>query len=166
VVVATGVGNALTQPLDPTNASGVATATLSATTAEDKLVTASISGVTIAPTGAVTVTAAAADHLAFTVQPADTKQAEIMAPAVEVTVRDGFGNTVRAFTDAVTLTITPLTGTPLAVLSGGGPIGAVLGVATFANLSIDLFGVGYRLDAAAAGLTGSTSDPFNVLIFP
>ena len=37
---------------------------------------------------------------------------------------------------------------------------------TFSNLSIDRVGTGYRLTAAAAGLTGATSNTFNITTGP
>jgi len=77
-------------------------------------------------------------------------------------IRDS-GNTATSFTGAVTMSITPGTGTPLAVLSGTNPVSAVAGVATFSNLSVNLPGVGYKLNAAATGLTGVTSTAFNIL---
>jgi hypothetical protein len=83
-----------------------------------------------------------------------------------VRVQDAFGNAVTGSSAAVTLAITSLTGTPLATLSGGGPVTAALGVATFSSLSIDLAGLGYRLDALADGLTGATSSPFEILLTP
>ena len=36
------------------------------------------------------------------------------------------------------------------------------GVATFSDLSIDQVGNGYTLQAAASGLTGAVSTPFNI----
>src|SRR5213078_3847276 len=47
----------LTQPASPTNASGVATGTLSSTTPETKTVSATIAGVAVTQTASVTVTA-------------------------------------------------------------------------------------------------------------
>ena len=38
----------------------------------------------------------------------------------------------------------------------------VNGVATFADLTINHLGDGYRLAAASTGLAGTTSDPFSV----
>jgi hypothetical protein len=38
------------------------------------------------------------------------------------------------------------------------------GIVTFSNLSIDLLGIGYTLDATAAGMTGATSDPFDITL--
>jgi adhesin/invasin len=55
---ANGGGNILTQPQQPTNASGVATGRLAATVAGPHVVSAAISGQTLAATATVTVTAA------------------------------------------------------------------------------------------------------------
>ncbi|PYP61567.1 MAG: hypothetical protein DMD37_13155, partial [Gemmatimonadetes bacterium] len=60
VLSATGTGNTLTQP-GSTNASGVATGTLSSTVAETKTVSATISGAPINQTATVTVTASTGD---------------------------------------------------------------------------------------------------------
>ncbi len=109
-----------------------------------------------------TVNPAAASQLVFTVQPSDTKAGSPITPAVVVTARDQFGNTDTGFTGAITLNITSGTGTPLAVLSGTNPISAIAGVATYSNLSINLVGTLYSLDAAAIGLSGVTSGTFNI----
>src|SRR5213075_2325763 len=59
VLAATGSGNTLTQPSGSTNASGVATGTLSSTVAEGKTISATINAVAITQTAAVKVTAGA-----------------------------------------------------------------------------------------------------------
>jgi hypothetical protein len=59
-LAATGSGNALTQPSGTTNASGLATGTLSSTVAELKTVSASVNGTAITQTAAVTVNSTAA----------------------------------------------------------------------------------------------------------
>src|SRR5206468_3130620 len=56
VLAATGTGNTLTQPTSTTNASGVATGTLSSTKAEMKTVSATINGLAITQKDTVTVT--------------------------------------------------------------------------------------------------------------
>jgi hypothetical protein len=87
-----------------------------------------------------------------------------ITPAVVVTARDAFGNAATGFTGAVTVSITPLSGTLGATLAGTNPLNAVAGVATFSNLSINLTGLAYRLDAAASGLTGTTSNFFDITL--
>jgi len=109
----------------------------------------------------VTVTPGAASHLAFTVQPSPSFLGTAMAPAVEVTAHDAFGNTTPAFTGAVTVAIgtNPGSGTLTGTLSHN----AVAGVATFNDLQIDQPGIGFTLTAAAGGLTGATSATFDML---
>ncbi len=144
-----------------TDGSGVATATFRSTVAEAKTISATISSVSINQTAGVTVNAAAADHLVFTVQPTNTQAGQTIS-AVVVEIRDAFDNLVTAANDAVTLAITSGTGTPLAQLSGMNPQSASGGIATFNDLSIDLAGIGYTLDATASGLTGTVSATFNI----
>jgi acid phosphatase type 7 len=54
-LAATGSGNTLTQPVAPTNSSGVSTGTLSSTVSEVKTVSASINGLPLSQTPTVTV---------------------------------------------------------------------------------------------------------------
>src|SRR5262249_29951873 len=49
-------------------------------------------------------------------------------------------------------------------LSGTLTVNAVAGVATFSTLSVDHSGTGYRLAASATGLTGATSNTFNITV--
>jgi len=113
------------------------------------------------------ITAGTATQLAFTVQPSTATAGSALQPAVQVTVQDALGNTVPGFTGTVTVAITTGTGRAGATLFGTKTLGAVAGVVTFSNLSIDKSGSvktgnGYTLSATAAGLTGATSDPFDI----
>src|SRR5207249_901814 len=83
-----------------------------------------------------------ATHLAFGVQPSNTQVGVAITPAVTVTALDASGNTVPSFTGAISLALGNAGG---ATLSGNGPVNAVNGVATFANLTIDKVGTGYTL---------------------
>ncbi len=109
----------------------------------------------------VTVKPGAASRLAFTVQPSPSFLGAAIAPAVEVTARDAFGNTTPAFTGSVTIAIgtNPSSG----VLTGTLSHNAVAGVATFNDLQIDQPGIGYTLAAAAGGVTAATSAAFDML---
>ena len=109
----------------------------------------------------VAVTPGAASHLVFTVAPSPSFVGSAIAPAVEVTARDPFGNTTPAFTAAVTIAIG--TNPSTAVLTGTLSHNAVAGVATFNDLQIDQPGIGYTLTAAAGGVTGATSGAFDML---
>jgi Big-like domain-containing protein len=101
-----------------------------------------------------------ATTLVFSRQPTNTKAGTAIKPPVQVSVQDGFGNTVTTATDAVTLIIdtNPSGGT----LTNGGPVSAISGVATFTGLSINLAGNGYVLRGQAAGLTDAVSVAFNI----
>ena len=109
----------------------------------------------------LTVKPGAASHLVFTVQPSPSFLGSAIAPAVEVTARDAFGNTTPAFTGSVTIAIG--TNPSAGVLAGTLSHNAVAGVATFNDLQIDQPGIGYTLTAAASGLTGATSAAFDML---
>lgn len=96
----------------------------------------------------VTVNPASAASLAFGQQPTNTAVNATITPAVTVKLFDAYGNFVTTDnTDTVSLAITSGTGTTGAALSGGGPVTASGGVATFAGLSIDTAGTGYTLTA-------------------
>jgi hypothetical protein len=99
VLAATGSGNTVTQPADPTDASGVATGSVSSTAAGTKTISASISGVAITETADVTVTAGPADGSQSTVA---ASPPSIVAgggsSTVTVTVKDAFGNPVSGAT--------------------------------------------------------------------
>jgi YVTN family beta-propeller protein len=123
---------------------------------------ASVNGATVTTAlPLVTVTPGAASHIVFTVQPSPSFVGSAMAPAIEVTARDAFGNTTPAFTGAVTVAIgtNPGGGT----LSGTLSHNAVAGVATFNDLQIDQPGIGYTLTASAGVLTGATSATFDMV---
>src|SRR5207247_2075747 len=83
--------------------------------------------------------------------------------AVTVTALDASGNTVPSFTGAISLALGNAGG---AKLSGNGPLDAVNGVATFANLTIDKVGTGYTLTATSGTLTQATSNAFNITAAP
>jgi len=123
---------------------------------------AAASGLTGATSATFDITAARATQLGFSVQPSSATAGASIAPTVKVTARDATGNVATGFTGAVTLSISAGTGTAGAVLSGTVTANAVLGVATFSNLSIDNSGTGYRLSAVAAGVSGTTSAPFTI----
>jgi YVTN family beta-propeller protein len=109
----------------------------------------------------LTVIPGAASHLVFAVQPSPSFVGSAIAPAIEVTARDPFGNTTPAFTGAVTVAIgtNPGTGTLTGTLSHN----AIAGVATFNDLQIDQPGIGYTLTASASGLTSATSATFDMI---
>jgi hypothetical protein len=108
------------------------------------------------------ITPGAAAKLAFTVQPPNGAAGTALSPAIQVTAQDAQGNTTPTFTGNVTIAIGVNPGS--ATLSGGAPVAAVAGVATFGSLTLDKPGTGYTLTASATGLAGATSATFNVTV--
>src|SRR5207253_2975702 len=106
------------------------------------------------------ITAGSAGTLVFTVQPTSTVAGASITPAIQVTARDANGNTATGFTGNVTLAIGTNAGG--GTLSGGGPVAAVAGVATFSAASIDKVGTAYTLTASATGPATGTSTAFNI----
>jgi len=122
--------------------------------------TASASGLTSATGAFFTINPGAATTLVFTLPPSTATVATVITPKVEVTARDSHGNTATSFSDNITVAIgaNPTGG----VLSGTKTVAAQGGIASFSTLTISLAGTGYTLTAAASGLTGATSGPFNI----
>ncbi len=116
-----------------------------------------LAGTTSAP---FVITSGIPARLVFTVQPTTATAGALIAPAVQVTVRDSLGNTVTGATTLVTLAIgtNPSGGT----LSGTLSRSAANGVATFSDLAIAQAGSGYTLVATGSGLAGGTSAAFDV----
>lgn len=100
-----------------------------------------------------------ATNLAITAQPTNTTAGQTIS-AVQVAVRDQFGNPVTNSTASITLSIAnnPNSGT----LSGTVTKNAVNGIAVFNDLSINRAGAGYTLQAAAGGLNPATSSAFDI----
>ncbi|HEY6223517.1 MAG TPA: invasin domain 3-containing protein, partial [Gemmatimonadales bacterium] len=95
VLAATGAGNTLVQPAGVTNASGVATGSLSSTVAESKTVSATINGTAITQTAGITVTAATISASLSTVGAAPPSiVAGSGSTTITVTVLDGTGQPV------------------------------------------------------------------------
>jgi hypothetical protein len=123
---------------------------------------ATATNLTTATSAAFNVTAAAASRLAFTVQPSRASVGVPMAPAIEVTVQDAFGNAVTSAANSVTLA---LGNNPSgATLGGTLTVAASNGVALFTDLTLGATGTGYTLTASADGLTGVTSAAFDAVV--
>src|SRR6266702_3860706 len=99
-------------------------------------------------------------HLGFTQQPQRTDVGATITPPVQVAALDASEHVVQGFTGAIGLALEPASNG--GTLSGGAPVNAVNGVATFPSLSVDKAGNGYTLRATASGLTDGTSSTFNV----
>lgn len=129
----------------------------------EAVITATSEGVT--GTDAVTVASAATSRLVFTTPPPISVAVGASFGSV-VSVLDSASHTDTTFGGAVTIAISTGYGTAGAHLSGTTTVNAVKGVATFAGLSIDSAGSGYRLDATAPGVTIGRSPIFTIAAGP
>ncbi len=121
---------------------------------------AGASGLAAATSTGFDVNAGPPSQLAFTIQPGAAVAGAALAPAVQVSVQDAFGNTVGTATTAVVIAIATNAGG--ATLSGTASRTAVNGLATFSDLSLDKAGTGYTIAATASSLAGATSATFNI----
>jgi hypothetical protein len=122
--------------------------------------TATSGGLSQAISSAFTISVGTPSKLAYGQQPT-AAQAGATIPAVTVRILDLGGN-LTSSTANVTLAIAAGTGTAGAHLSGTVTVGASSGTATFNTLSIDSVGTNYQLSTTSSGLTGATSNPFNI----
>src|SRR5216684_5057715 len=90
-------------------------------------------------------------HLGFSQQPQTTEAGAAITPPVQVAALDASEHVVQGFTGTIGVALEPASNG--GTLSGGTPINAVNGIATFPNLSVDKAGNGYTLQATASGLT-------------
>jgi subtilisin family serine protease len=107
-----------------------------------------------------TATPGAPSALAFTTPPGAAAAGSTIAPAVQVTIKDGFGNPVPSATGPISLALGANPGS--ATLAGTVQQSAVNAVAAFADLHIDATGNGYTLVASAGGMTSVESPPFAI----
>jgi len=119
-------------------------------------------GVTAATSGFFTINHDVATHLVYAIQPSTTGALATIAPQVELNALDANDNLVTDFAGNVTLVINNNPGTPSAGTLSGTLTKAVSGgVAVFNDLSIDMQGVGYTLDATSS-LPTVTSNGFDI----
>jgi hypothetical protein len=112
---------------------------------------------------AFNVSPGAANQLVYVQQPSNSVAGSSIAPPVQVAIEDALGNILTAATTSITLAIgnnPPGNG----VLTGGGPVSAVNGIATFSTLKIDKPGTGYTLTANGGGLPTRTSASFDISV--
>jgi hypothetical protein len=119
-------------------------------------------GVTGTTSATFTITPATANHLVFTVQPSNTAANASITPAVEVSVRDAFENTVTTFVGNVTVAIGTDAGGGGTVLSGTKIKAVSNGVATFNDLSLNKTGTGFTLTAQSGAFPLPVSAAFNI----
>ncbi|HET7250882.1 MAG TPA: hypothetical protein VFI79_13615 [Gemmatimonadales bacterium] len=133
---------------------------------------ATTAGLTGATSSTFAINAGTASQVSFLVDPpsSSTSSGVALAPAIQADVEDALGNRVTTYNGTVTVAIfsNPGGGTlsgSTSATSGNGQL--VNGVATFSDLSIDLAGVGYRLQVTGTGLsTGDISTAFTIIAGP
>jgi hypothetical protein len=123
---------------------------------------ATATGLAGAESNAFTINPGAPSQLAITGQPDMTMAGATVTPVVEVTVRDALGNPVKSFTGDVTVAFAAGANPGNGTLSGTTTVATVGGVASFNDLSIDRAGVGYRLEATAAGVSSVITNAFTI----
>jgi hypothetical protein len=154
-------GGSFASPTSTTNSAGLATIVFTTSTTAGVVHTVTANDGTVSGTsGSITTQVGAAAKLGFVQQPSNTVAGATITPAVTVAIQDANGNVVTSSTDGITLAIgnNPSAGT----LSGSLTVGALNGVATFPNLSIDKSGAGYTLAATSGSLTSATSNAFDI----
>ncbi|MBC5773789.1 T9SS type A sorting domain-containing protein [Pontibacter sp. KCTC 32443] len=107
----------------------------------------------------------AAKKIVFGQQPSNVLTGNSITPSPTIIIQDQFNNIVTSgagSTAQVSIAIGNNPSGSNGILSGGGPVAAVNGIATFSGLSIDAAGTGYTLTASSGTLTGVTSAAFNV----
>ena len=102
--------------------------------------------------------------LEFRAHPGHTRSGVAFDPPVTVVVMDEGGNQVPTARNGIVMQIASNPGGGR--LSGTTFVGAVEGLASFANLSIDKAGAGYTLKATSGTLTQAISDPFSIVPGP
>lgn len=103
-----------------------------------------------------------ASQLVIISQPSDEAVNTNISPAIQVAVRNSNGQTISTSNAAISVQITPATGTTGAILQGTTTQIATNGVALFNNLSINTAGTGYTLTFSSAGLTSAVSQAFTI----
>ena len=155
-------GGTLSNATVPTNSAGIATTkwTLGPSTGT-QTVSATSAGLSGSPAiFTATAIAGAAKHLTIVSSPSSGVAGNALTPAIVVNATDVAGNPAPSFTGGVSLSFDANPGG--ATLGGTTSVNAVAGVATFASVTINRAGTGYRLRANAGGLTGDTTATFSV----
>ncbi len=164
VTVASGSGTAsLDHASATTNGTGIATFTSLALSGPVGGYTlgftaGSLSGVV---SGTITLSAGSAAELRFIAEPGNTPAGQTITPAVKVGLFDAAGNLATGTSGSVTVAL-GVNPSGTATLSGTTAVPVASGVATFADLAVDLSDTGYVLAASTGTLPVASSSSFNV----
>ena len=113
-----------------------------------------------------TILPAAADALEFLVNPSDAVAGAANSPAIEVILKDEFGN--RAYTSSATIDLAIDNNPGTSTLGGTVSVATIAneGRAVFTNVTLDKVAVGYTLEASSGALTIDTSSAFDITPAP
>ncbi len=120
-------------------------------------------GLTLATSGNVVVSAGPKTRLAFTAQPSNGTGGVVLPTQPVVKVLDNYGNTVSTPTSSVTLALTTPGGAALTCTTN--PVTTSAGSATFAGCKVDKAGT-YTLTATSGSLTSAVSTSFTITVGP
>lgn len=124
---------------------------------------ATATGLTSATTAGFSITAGAARRLVFSVQPTGSIAGDALSPAVQVEIRDAWGNRVTSARDAVAVAIgNNASAGGVGALTGTKVVNAIDGIASFTGLWINKTGTGYTLAATSGTLTLAASTGFDI----
>jgi hypothetical protein len=147
--------------------SGTASLFEDITTAGTFTLTAAMTGFTTVSSNSFTVAAGPASRLTFVVQPSNTLINATITPAVQVGIADNFGNVISTASDTITLQLQQPCCSNSATLGGTLSLVTSMGVASFANLTVNKTGSGYSLGAhATTSNFSSFSNGFTILSGP
>ena len=166
VAIQSGAGGTLGGTTTVTAASGVVTfagVTLAGTIGVNYVLRFTATGLTLADSNNVTVTAGAATQLAITTQPVGGASGDPLGTQPVVEVQDAEGNTVT--TDNTTQVTVAIQSGAGGTVGGTTTVTAVSGVVTFANVTLaGTIGVNYVLRFTATGLTLADSNNVTVSV--
>lgn len=108
----------------------------------------------------VTVVRRPVGMLGFLTQPSEVAAGSAFEPSVSVELKTDEGDIIL---EPIGITLSLRGGTQGAQLMGTRSVTTVDGVATFADLSVDLVGTGYTFEATAGGMTSDESEAFAVV---
>ena len=138
---------------------------LSSTSVGSRTITASYPGDTNnagdSDTAPYSIVAGPPARLGFIVQPGSGTAGVALSPPIEVQVFDAFDNPVLS-DNSTSVTLSLIGGDPAATLGGGAAVTVVNGVASFDSITVDRAADDYRLQASATGLSGDTSELFEI----
>ncbi len=115
--------------------------------------------------GTLTTVAGTVDKLAFTTQPGNAVYGSLLNPQPVVKTQDQFSNnSTNGLASSLNVALTKSAGTGTLVGAANVDIGTAAGngTATFADITINMFGTGKQLTAAATGLTPAVSGDFEI----